>query len=100
MKRGRQLMGWMAPSRGIECHSGGRRRSPVTGAIHGQYYSKMILNSKEDCVANITRALERKSLWRKAITNRWPDDPRMCEVDSRAAIGWLQHFRGARRKDI
>jgi hypothetical protein len=35
----RQLMGWMAPSRGIECHNGGRRRSPVMGAIHGQYYS-------------------------------------------------------------
>jgi hypothetical protein len=37
---------------------------------------KMILNSKEDCVASITRALERTSLWRKAITGRWPDDPR------------------------
>ena len=37
---------------------------------------KMILNSKEDCAANIVRALERTSAWRKAITSRWPDDPR------------------------
>jgi len=37
---------------------------------------KMILSTKEDCVANITRALERTSLWRKAMTVRWPDDPR------------------------
>lgn len=36
----------------------------------------MLLNSKEDCAANITRALERTSLWRKAMTVRWPDDPR------------------------
>jgi hypothetical protein len=36
----------------------------------------MILNSKEDCAANISRALERTSLWRKAMTVRWRDDPR------------------------
>jgi hypothetical protein len=42
----RQLMAWMAPSLGIECHNGGRRRSPVTGAIHGQYYSNRSRSAK------------------------------------------------------